>query len=199
MIKVVTTRKYFDEKGMEFTFEPIEDTLSIKKTKEGYEARYLVQDDWERPIDEDDDDHLFIVNYHRDFWVVRDSVIREDDVRRLYQGEKIEQQEKYFIFPMACFIHGGVSLSLSSSFACDSRGWDTSHVGLVLISKEKFKTEEKARKAAESFIEEKNKILSGEVYGIVKDKYDKKKKLVGKDSVWGFIGFDYAKGELKAL
>ena len=198
-IKKVTHVQYFDEKGMEFTFEPVEDTLSIKKTKDGYEARYLVQDENYQDDWDEGDDSLFLVNYHRDFWVERKGVISEDDLRSLYVEGKCDQQKDYFIFPMACLIHSGVWLSLARAFACDSGGWDTSHVGAVLCAKAVYKTEKRAEKAAESLIDEKNKVLSNEVYGIVKDVYDGEKKLIDNKSVWGFIGFDYAKKELETF
>ena len=45
-VKKVVTTQYIGEgehAGFNFHFEPLEDTLTIEKTKEGYTARYLVR------------------------------------------------------------------------------------------------------------------------------------------------------------
>jgi len=39
-------------------------------------------------------------------------------------------------------------------------------------------------------------ILSGEVFAIVKETYDKDKNQVDHDAVWGFIGLEHAKESL---
>lgn len=197
MKKVVST-KYVDDNGMEFRFEPIDDTLTIKKTKGGYEARYLAQDDFSCQDDMDDDNGLFLVHYHRDYWIEKKGIITEDDLREWYQGEKIVQEKEYHIFPVSALIHSGVWLQLGlRHFDCDAQGWDTSHVGAVLVSKDEWKSVKKAEKAAESLIEELNKINSGEVFGLVKETYDKDKTPLDVDSCWHFVGLGYAKESLK--
>lgn len=135
------------------------------------------------------DDNLFLVNYHRDFEVRRDEIITEDDVRSWYQGEKIEQSKQYHIFQLSMLSHSGVWLSLNSSFACDAGGWDTSRVGVVLVSKKEAKTKEKAVKLADGLIESWNDCLSGNVYGYIITGIEDSKTL---DSCWGFYG-DYDK------
>src|SRR5512145_442194 len=185
-IKKKTT--YVDSDGFEYTFEPIEESLKIKKIKGGYEARYLVQDNDAQSPKDWDDDGVFLVNYHKDFWVESDKVTK-DEIVDLYRGEPVEG---YWAFPLSCLVHSGVWLSLNHGFACDAQGWDTSHVGAVLVSKDEFDTEEKAREAAKSIVEVWNQYLQGDVYGIVKEVYDKKKKQITQDSVWGFYGQENA-------
>ena len=46
MIKKVTKTKYFNEDNFEFTFEPIEESLIIEETEEGYKAKYLTRDEY---------------------------------------------------------------------------------------------------------------------------------------------------------
>lgn len=46
-------------------------------------------------------------------------------------------------------------------------------------------------------VEEWNQCLSGDVYGIIKETYDKDKNQVDQESVWGFYGYDYAIEALK--
>ncbi len=196
--KVVTTR-YVGEDGFEFTFEPIEDTITVEKTPKGYVARYLVQDDNPQSPDENEDNGLFLVNYHRDFDVRRDNIIVKQNVADYYGGEKIPQEDKYHIFNLSMLSHSGVWLSLNSSFTGDGGGWDTSHVGLVLVAKKEWHKRDKACKAAESLVNEWNAFLSGDVYGCVVEYYDENKKQINQESCWGYIGFEEAKKELKGF
>ena len=181
--KIVTTR-YFDEKGHEFSSDPIEDTIKIKKVKGGFESRYLVQDTFPTSPDEMGDDALFLIHYHRDFEIEKEDKIRKEDLANWYRGEKIDQEKEFHIFPVKAFIHGNVSLSLGKGgFGMDPGGWDTSHVGACLASKKEWKSKGKAGEACESMVEAWNDYLGGDVYCLVRDKLDSKKKLVDSDIV----------------
>ena len=196
-IHTKVTTKYFDDSGHEFSREPIEETLNIKKVGEGFEARYLTNDEYPEGPDKWDNDDLFLVHYHRDFQVEKEKIIQEEEVASLYNGEKISQEKEYRIFPVKAYIHSGVSLSLGTGgFGHDPGGWDTSHVGACLAKRKDFPTREKAEKACESLVEEWNQYLSGDVYCLVKDTLDNKKSLVDTDSVCGYYGLKYAKEEL---
>lgn len=198
MIKKIVS--YVNEDGFEFNFEPIEDTLSIKKTKDGFEARYLIQDEMCESPDEDGDDAVFLVNYHRDFDVRRDEIITEDDARDWYQAtRKIPQEEEFHMFTLACLVHGGVWLSLEKGFTCDSDGWDTSHVGVVLVSKKEAKKVEKALELAHGLVKYWNKYLSGDVYCAVTETYSKKKEPIDYDVLGGCYGYENAKESLIEL
>jgi len=191
MIKKIVT--YENEDGFEFTFEPIEETLSIRKTKEGFEARYLIQDDMTESPDEEKDNGLFLVNYHRDFDVRRDEVITEDDVKSWYLStRKISQLEEYHMFALASLVHSGVWLSLEKNFQCDTGGWDTSHVGVVLVSKKEAEKVEKALELAHGLIKHWNKYLTGDVYCTVKEIYSKDKEPIDYDVVGGCYGYNDA-------
>lgn len=206
-IKKIVTTRYVDDNGFEFMFEPIEDTLTIEQTEEGYIARYLTQD--QDPQIPEMDDNAFLVNYHRDFDVRRDQIITKDDLANWYQAayrtskeipEHIDQEEQYWIFSLSMLSHSGVRLYLGyTTPPCDPGGWDTSHVGAVLIAKSEWETEEAARKYAEGMIKEWNFYLSGDVWGIVKETYDEDKEQTDEQSVWGFYGSEHAKQELKEL
>jgi len=199
-VKEQTHTTYTSPEGFEFTFEPVEGTITVKKTKDGYEARYITRDmDAESP-DSYGDDNLFLVNYHRDFDVRNDNIITEDDVRNLYQGEKISQEKDYWIFPVEAYIHSGVSLKLSPSNWQLPQGheqFDVSHVGLVLVSKKEFKSKKKAEKSAEGLVETWNMYLGNDVYGIIKETYTKEKGAGDQDSVWGFYGYKHALSAVK--
>jgi len=193
---------YVTDEGFHFTFEPIEDTLTIEETKDGYEAKYLTRDEEPPNPNEFGDESLFLVHYHRDFDIRKDDIIKEDDARALYQGEKIPQEKDYWIFPVEAYIHSGVSLTLKSFKGMLPQGhyeFDTSRVGLVLVSKKEFKSNDKAQKAAETLIETWNQYLSGDVYSCVKETYNKKKEQTDYDVVGGFYGYKYAIEELKTF
>ena len=199
--RTVTSIECTDDDGNEFdlTFRPVDDTLEIVKTDTGYEARYLVQDeDAQNPTDMDcDDDGLFLVNYHRDFDVRHGKIITMEQVRNYYRGDEEDMPEGYWFFKMSMLSHSGVWLALDNRLDQYYMGFDASHVGLVCVSKSEWPEEDKAREAAESLVEEWNQYLSGDVYGIVKETYDKDRKQIDKESVWGFYGFEYAKEALK--
>ena len=203
-----------EDEGFDYAFDPIEDSISIKETPEGFEVRYLVQDSDPMPPDEMDDDNLFLVNYHRSFDVRRDKIIKENDLINWYRQDfddykedpddeneagKFPLETDYHIFALSCYIHSGVLLSLRRGNwnPFDQQGWDTSHVGAVLVSREEWPDAEKAQAAAESLVETWNQYLSGDVYGIVKETFDKEKNQVDEDSCWGFYGYKYALEALK--
>ncbi len=140
-------------------------------------------DDW-------GDDGAFLVHYHRDLEVKRDKIVTRDDIAEWYQGGKIEAEKEYYIFPVSAYIHSGVSLSLHYSFPGDGAGWDTSHVGAVLVKKDEAKKKKDAYRIAEATIETWNDCLSGNVYGYVIDDGDS-------GSVWGYYG-DYEENALSA-
>lgn len=197
MIKKIVT--YVNEDGFEFNFEPIEDTLSIRKTKDGFEARYLIQDEMCESPDEDGDDAVFLVNYHSDFQIERDNIITEDDVKAWYQAtRKVSQEKDYHMFALACLVHSGVWLSLESNFHCDPGGWDTSHVGVVLIAKAEGDAA-KACELAQGLIEYWNKYLSGDVFCTVKEEYDKDKKPIDYECCGGCYGYNHAQEALAEL
>lgn len=195
-IKITHTTRYETDDGFSLRFEPIADTVSVTKTDTGYDVRYISQDNDPISPSEDGDDELFLIHYHRDFWVEKKDIISEDDLRDWYQGEKIKQLKDYFIFSVAALIHSGVWLSLSQSFSSDPGGWDTSHVGAVLASKKEFETRDRALRAAESHIELWNMYLGSDVYGCIVERFSTEKEYIDHDSCWGFHGLESAEEEL---
>lgn len=105
----------------------------------------------------------------------------------------------YHIFAVSAYIHSGVSLSLCHHFPSDPGGWDTSHVGAVLVSKKEFRSEKKAKDAAEGLIKEWNMCLCGDVYTAVIESYNTKKNPLKYDCLSGMYGKEYALQELKGM
>lgn len=146
---------------------------------------------------EPEEEGIILVHYHKDFYKESEEISKEDTIK-VYHGEKIEQQKTYYIYPVSALIHSGVWLSLASSFDCDAKGWDTSHVGLILIRKD-IANKKQSWDIAKSYIKVYNDYLVGNVYG-----FELIKKLKGKfckcckhrlnseeeilNSCWGYYG-----------
>ena len=218
--------------GFSFVFEPVEGSVQIEKVKKqekdgpAFVARYITPDDCNESPDDWGDDNLFLVGYHRNFWVEgprifyklpegqkRDPqdeghlLVTEDNAKALWRKSKKESEangyewpeelaKKYHTFGLEAYIHSGVSLALSYEGNFPDRRWDVSQLGLVFVAKEEWKTRKKARKAAEGLIETWNQYLSGDVYTIVREDYDQEKNQIKYDCVGGYYGREYA---LKAV
>jgi len=204
--KEVKTRYIDDKQGLDYTFEPVDGSLTVKKVKGGYEARYLVHDDSPQSPDEWENDNLFLVAYHRDFTVESklidnqqaQNLCKPDDELDIWEKDFVDAWKlKYHTFGLEAYIHSGVCLALSGKGDFPDRRWDVSQLGLVFVSKETWPDEDKARDVAKSLIDEWNMYLSGDVYGCILERYDKKKKQIDYESCWGFYGYKNALEELK--
>ena len=207
-IKKHTTVKYIDDvEGFAYTFEPVDGSLTIKKTKTGYEARYLVQDENPTAPDEWGNDDLFLVAYHPDFTVESKLIDKQQAQNLLKPADELDGWEmdfvkewkaKYHIFGLEAYIHSGVWLALSHQGNFPDRRWDVSQLGLVFVAKAYLPNYSKAQISAKCLLDEWNKYLSGDVYGCVKETFNKKKTQLDQESVWGFYGHSYALECLKS-
>jgi len=173
-------------------------TREVKKIKyQGLEFEVRQEEDYQYLFDDLKQDYdAFIVNYHKDFWVTRDDIITKEAVEALYRGEinwqKTEKEKGYWIFELSCLVHGGVWLNFDGGgFISDPQGWDTSRVGLVLISKKIARTKKKAKEIGEKLIDTWNKLLAGDVYEITIKKdgeeIDKISGIVGETEVYQYL------------
>lgn len=191
MIKKIV--KYVDEdNGFEYTFEPLKNTkILVKETKDGYEVQYIIQDEI---FNIEQDDELFLVNYHRDFWVEKKDIVSQDEICNWHKGRTIPQQKQYYILPLACLVHSGVWLKAGwGDFMGDPQGWDTSHVGAIFISKGIAKNIKKAESLAEGLVKDWNDYLEGNVFCVVTEYYNKNKKPIDYDICGGFLGLESVK------
>ena len=189
---------FVSDGGFDFTFEPIDDSIKMKRTSTGYEARYIAQDEMPSSPDEMGDTAIsFLVNYHDSFDVRQPEIVTEDEVRRLYQGEKIDVLKDYYAFKIDSYVHSGVRLAFAGEFngrlPQGHARFDVSSVGAIFVSKtEVGGGKAKATKFAQSVIEEWNQYLSGDVYLVVKETFDKEKRQVNYDVTGGYYGEKYA-------
>lgn len=191
MTRTITTT----DTGLELSHNPQDDDDVLVTEKDGkITLRYLVRDSEPHPPNEDDDTGLFLVNYHRDFWVENKGFITKDTLASWYHGEKIEQEKTHWIFKLSMYSHSGVCLRLGSQgFPCDGMGWDTSRVGAVFVCKEEWGLSAEAEKAAECLVQTWNNYLSGDVWGYIVDVFDAKTKEridAECESCWGY-NYDY--------
>jgi len=206
MIRAITTTRYIDEdSGIEYTHEPIEESVMLSPIPGGFVLSYLSRDESPDAPNEWENTDIFLVHYHRDFWIENERVT-ERLLGEWYRGEWEDNEElqqleqEYWIFPVAAYVHSGVVLSMGSGSHFPDQQWDVSHVGAVLVTRNKYwKNEEEAEGAAESIIAEWNEYFSGDVYGIVHERLDAEKQSVEIDDCWNFYGYDYAKAEMEGV
>lgn len=145
------------------------------------------QDDTAQGPSEDQDERLFLVASHRDFYVPEPGEKRvPDDPEELIERYK----KSHWIFPLEAYIHGGVHLSFGHEGDYPDRRWDVSQLGFVFVSKKEWRLQKSAKKAAASHIQYWNDYLSGNVYGWTVE--DEETGEDG-DSVWGYYGYDETK------
>jgi len=200
---IVKRSRYEDtETGFVYRFRPIDGTVTVEKTKTGYEARYLIVDDEpENPFEDWDGNGAFscwanggdeldtfckLLGYNRD--------TREQTGEEHSDAVRIDKYE-----------HGGIVYSVNN----EGRNcrWDTSKNWAVwfpddcLLGELKTLTEKKrrekviehARRACKLF----NQWANGDVYCLVKETYNADKNPVDYDVVGGYYGIDYAMEALK--
>lgn len=160
----------------------------------GIEIEIIPDENCESP-NEWGDDGVFLVGYHRRFWVERKDIISKDIAIDILRGEKnwgTEQvTKKYWCFGLEAYIHSGVVLALSNCGDFCDRQWDVSQLGLVLVSKKESRLSKRAREYAEGLIETWNQYLSGDVYGYNIEQLN--------ESCWGYYGEDVCLQEAKSI
>ena len=189
------------------------------------------------------DKHLFLVADHSDFSVKGTSyIVKPSDALCRYTCDEEHEHTKecpregrvtpgvaadYHVFLLYAYIHSGVMLCLGDEITertvtrddakweapFDPGGWDTSMLGLVLVSRQPGEFGDRTpEQAAESLIEEWNTYLSGDVYAIVverKRRYEKRYIDTGElelgqewetvESVGGCYGLDHTTAEAKTM
>lgn len=143
-----------------------------------------------------EDYSVFLVAFHRDFWVERkgfgkeicQAVMNEEwsDEEQRIEAEEI--RDNYYVFGLEAYIHSGVVLALSQEGNFPDRRWDVSQLGVVFVAKSEGKTKPEARKMAQGLIETWNMYLAGDVWMYTIE--DEKGEVVDVSS--GFFGREAA-------
>lgn len=203
MIKTITKTTYISDEGFSFTFEPIEETLKITKTKTGFVAKYLTQDNNpENPFDNSEGNGIF---YHwkdmgkEELEKYCELLGYDPDTREIIGKEDKDavRIDKYE--------HSGITYSVEG----EGRNcrWDTSHSWAVWYpdkvlldelkglkgTARRNKCVEYARQMCELF----NQWNSGDCYLLVKEIFNKDKEQIDQENVGGYFGYNEALKGLK--
>lgn len=225
-MRTVSNREYYIDKDdvtdggdlitdeLEVTFEP--DTslpVILSKTPDGYSLRYAATDS--NPINPRENcDYLGkMICLHRRYNLGDDHDYKHGDANGWFELlDLIEKTEGKILvsMPLYLFDHSGITMSTSKGRfqACDSAGWDWGQVGWIIaltkdvrkefmVKKISKELEQKVTEILKSEVEEYNNYLTGEVYGIIEEKYDENFDIIDYDSCWGYIGSEYTKKVLK--
>jgi hypothetical protein len=140
----------------------------------------IIQDELYNSEMLNEDDDIFLLYYHRDFWVTKKGFEKQPSKEMLN-----DWLTDYHFIPVYAYIHSGVALSLGNSKYPFNDQWDVSCCGCILIDKKcsDFEIKENRDKAAQAMIDEWNSVLSGEVYGY--QIYSNDEEI---DSCWGYVG-----------
>lgn len=186
------SEKEINYKDFALNYEPIKDSVEVEKTSEGYTVKYVTYD--KNPVAPNELSGIgSLVHYHKDF-VVKSKKITKEELRKFYQGEDLPLKKEYHILPVKSYIHSGIKLKLGKGgFNEDPAGWDTSHVGAVLVSKEKAEDLDcNPWKLAEDKIDMWNAYLNGEVYCAVKETFDENKNHTDMENICGIYSYEEA-------
>ena len=204
MIKTIVKKTYINDEGFSFTFEPIEDSLKIIKTKTGFEARYLIQDD--NPIDTREDENLgTMVCFHRRYTLGDKTDLNSDMFNGWGELEDylIKEKKAIMILPLYLYDHSGISIKVGSFQGYLPQGhaeFDSGQVGFIYMTAENLKEVGFAKNRVEKYliseVETYNQYLKGDVYCIVKEIFNLNKESIDYDTVGGYYGYEET---LKAL
>jgi hypothetical protein len=212
-----------DENGtvsMKFNlmFDPVDigekEKFIAEETAEGYNVKYITVDN-EPESPRQCDNFGIMVCFHRRY------SLGDIDEDHCYRGEdynsweelknEIEKKEDVgVILPLYLYDHSGITMK-----TCPFNDrWDSGQVGFIFVSKAKIREEfsiedmsvditddilDGAKKILEGEVEIYDCYLTGEVYRLVKEKFDKDKQQIDYDIVGGYYGMEHTKEELKCF
>ena len=212
MIKKKVT--YISDEGFEFKFEPIEDSLKIKKIKTGFEARYLIQSEGFDP--REDDNIGIMVCFHKRY-TLGDKLEFGKNIKQEFSSDDfngweemkehlIKTEKAICILPLYLYDHSGISMKVGSFQGLLPQGhaeFDSGQVGFIYTTKkqmEKIGVEKYSKKKIEEYliqeVETYNQYITGDCYSLVKETYNKDKEQINYDILGGFFGYN---DSLKAL
>ena len=192
----VTKKVIYEVEDFETKFEPIEDSIMIEKTKDGYTMKYLIYDD--NPDSPRNWDNLgTMVCFHNRYNLGDKHDHTVESIQELVKRDDI------IALPLYLYDHSGISMRTYSHGI--HQAWDCGQVGYILclkcIKKEYGKVTKKTIETAKQVLigeaETYDQYLRGNVYSCVVEKYDKEKNHLDYDVVGGYYGYNYAIQALK--
>lgn len=208
----ITKRTIYSTEDFDLTCEPIEDSIKIKKTKKGYEIRYL-SPDFDPNSPRNWDNLGTMVCFHGRYDLGDKTPLKSDNFNGWEELEEylIKEKKAVVIAPLYMYDHSILRIKIGSFYGCGlAQGharFDSGQIGFIYVNEDTLKKEynvkkitkkvkETARKVLEAEVKTYDDYVSGSVYTIVKENYDKNKKQIDYDCIHGFFGYE---DSLKAL
>lgn len=170
----------------------------------GYKIEIIPDDNCESPRDYQDNLGVFHC-WHKNINLGDDNYNLYNDCDKdiLNNVLKEAKNNNDIIYPLYCYQHSGIALSLSNTYPFNDR-WDAGQVGYIIVDREKAIKEyghkiltqnlkDRVHKVIENEINTYNQYLAGDVYG-----YNITKE-GDVDSCWGYYGMDYIVEEAKSV
>jgi hypothetical protein len=197
-------------------FDPVDfgdkEIFIVEETPEGYNVRYITIDN-EPESPRECDNFGTMVCFHKKYSL--------GDADHGYKNEAFnswnelknaieENEDVGVILPLYLYDHSGITMR---THPFNDR-WDSGQVGFIFVSKDKIREEfsiedtdadindemlEKVKNILEGEVEMYDHYLTGDVYRLVKEKFDKDKQQIDYDIVGGYYSMEYAKEELKTF
>jgi hypothetical protein len=216
-LKVCTEdRKEVVPREFNLMFYPIDkddpEKFIIEETIDGYNVRYItVDEEPESPRQCDNFGKMVCLHKKYNLLGDEDHAYRREDFNSWDElRDKIESNENPgVILPLYLYDHSGITMKTSPF----NDRWDSGQVGFIFVSKDKIREEfsiEDKDEISDEIIENAKKILEGEVllydhyltgdvYRLVKEKFDNDGQQVDFDVVGGYYEIESAKEDLKTF
>ena len=196
-------RHLFDD--FDTTFLPIEESIEVNETKDGYELKYLTYDP--EPDDPRNWDNLGkMVCFHQRYTLgdkTDYNLNNYDSWEELAEAIK-EEENPAIMLPLYLYDHSGLRMKVGSFQGLLPQGhaeFDSGQIGFIYVTKEDLKKEglttKKAKNILQGEVSTYDQYLIGDVYSIVKETYDKEKNQIDHDSVGSYFGYEYAENALE--
>ncbi len=190
-------------------FDPVE--YKVEKTQEGYNIKYIAVDN-EPESPRQCDNFGTMICFHRKYSIGDEHSYRRE---RFNSWEELksaieENEDVGVILPLYLYDHSGITMKTYPF----NDIWDSGQVGFIFVTKDKIIEEFKGSDSGENITNEMldiaKKILEGEValydhyltgdvYRLVNEKFDKDRQRVDSDIVSGYYGLERAREELKTF
>jgi hypothetical protein len=189
-------------------FDPIEST--VEKTSDGYIVRYITVDK-EPESPRQCDNFGKMVCFHGKYNLGDENDYRGENFNSWdeLRDEIVRNESPVVIFPLYLYDHSGISMRTHPF----SDIWDSGQVGFIFVSEEKIREEfsignndiitdeiiENAKKILKGEVILYDNYLTGRVYRLVKEKFDKDRKQLDYEIKSGYYGMENAREDLKTF
>lgn len=194
--------------GFEFTFKPVDGTLQVKETKDGYTVKYVAVDETPEDPRVNWSNCGKMTMMHDRYDLPEEAGIGDIDFKGWtdMKATLVKDKKATVILPIYMYDHSGVTIN-TTGYSCP---WDSGQVGFIYATDEGIKEyygvdkitpviRKQARAMLENEVKAYDQFLTGDIYLCVSEKYDKDKVQVDYDVVGGYFGLDYAQEELKTF